>query len=115
DTYQSLLKRLGVQDPGAQAFLSKNTDASRLLGGRGGILVSVETTDRGQLLKLTARWPGNDDRLFERLVVESLGGELSARIETGELSASTQLASGTIRSSLFAATDAINLPDSVAI
>src|SRR5690606_36245927 len=33
----------------------------------------------------------------------------------GELSASTQLASGTIRSSLFAATDAINLPDSVAI
>ena len=115
DTLQSLLKRLGVQDPAAQAFLSGNTAAAQLFSGRTGKLVTVETSDRGQLLKLTARWLRSDERQFERLVVESRDGALSAQIETGELPASNKLASGTIRSSLFAATDAINLPDSVAV
>ena len=115
DSFQSLLKRLGVQDTDAQAFLSKNAEASRLFSGRSGKNVTVETTDRGQLLKLTARWLPDDERLFERLTVESVNGAFTARIESAELVATSKLASGAIRSSLFAATDEINLPDSVAI
>ena len=115
DSFQSLLKRLGVQDTDAQAFLSKSSEASRLFNGRSGKNVTVETTDRGQLLKLTARWLANDERLFERLTVEASNGGFTAQVESAELIATSKLSSGVIRSSLFAATDEVNLPDSVAI
>jgi murein DD-endopeptidase MepM/ murein hydrolase activator NlpD len=115
DTFQSLLKRLGVQDTDAQTFLSQSPEASRLFSGRTGKTVTVETTDRGQLLKLTARWLPDDERMFERLTVESVNGQFSAHVDSAELTATSKLASGVIRSSLFAATDEINLPDSVAI
>lgn len=115
DTAQSLLKRLGVDDREAETFLRKNTTAQQLLAGRASKLVHVEANDRGELLRLTARWLPNDERSFNRLVVERAPQGLSARMESGQLTASARLASGTIRSSLFAATDAVNLPDSVAV
>jgi murein DD-endopeptidase MepM/ murein hydrolase activator NlpD len=115
DTAQSLLKRLGVDDREAETFLRKNMTAQQLLAGRASKLVHVEANDRGELLRLTARWLPNDERSFNRLVVERAPQGLSARMESGELTASARLASGTIRSSLFAATDAVNLPDSVAV
>jgi murein DD-endopeptidase MepM/ murein hydrolase activator NlpD len=115
DTAQTLLRRLGVQDAAAEAFLRKNTQARQLFGGRSEKLVSVETTAQGALVRLTARWLPGDERNFARLVVEPEGKGLVARLETGELTASSRLASGIIYSSLFAATDAVNLPDSVAV
>jgi murein DD-endopeptidase MepM/ murein hydrolase activator NlpD len=115
DTAQSLLKRLGVTDREAETFLRKNATAQSLLAGRASKLVHAETNDRGELLRLTARWLPSDERMFNRLVVERGPSGLDARMETGALTASTRLASGTIRSSLFAATDALNLPDSVAV
>lgn len=115
DTAQTLLKRLGVGDREAETFLRKDSTARQLLAGRTSKLVQAETSDRGELLRLTARWLPNDERSFNRLVVERTPQGLGARMETGELTASARLASGTIRSSLFAATDAVNLPDSVAV
>jgi murein DD-endopeptidase MepM/ murein hydrolase activator NlpD len=115
DTAQSLLQRLGVSDTAAQNFLRADPTARQLFSGRSSKMVSVETSDSGELLRLTARWLPDDGRLFNRLVIEKQASGLSARIETGELTASAQLASGTIHSSLFAATDAANLPDSVAV
>ncbi|MDP2416599.1 MAG: M23 family metallopeptidase [Hydrogenophaga sp.] len=115
DTAQSLLQRLGVSDTNAQNFLRTDPTARQLFSGRSSKLVNAETTDSGELLRLTARWLPDDERKFNRLVIEKQASGLGARIETGELTASAQLASGTIRSSLFAATDAINLPDSVAV
>ncbi|MDO9201234.1 MAG: M23 family metallopeptidase [Hydrogenophaga sp.] len=115
DTAQSLLQRLGVSDTAAQNFLRADPTARQLFSGRSSKMVSVETSDSGELLRLTARWLPDDGRLFNRLVIEKQTSGLSARIETGELTASAQLASGTIHSSLFAATDAANLPDSVAV
>jgi murein DD-endopeptidase MepM/ murein hydrolase activator NlpD len=115
DTAQSLLGRLGVHDSAAEAFLRSDPVARGLLSGRPGKLVSVETTDRGQLLRLTARWIPDDGRQFTRLVIEPQAGHLTARLESGQLTASARLASGVIRSSLFAATDAANLPDGIAV
>ncbi|MDZ4123016.1 MAG: peptidoglycan DD-metalloendopeptidase family protein [Hydrogenophaga sp.] len=115
DTAQSLLQRLGVSDTAAQNFLRADPTARQLFSGCSSKMVSVETSDSGELLRLTARWLPDDGRLFNRLVIEKQTSGLSARIETGELTASAQLASGTIHSSLFAATDAANLPDSVAV
>ena len=115
DTAQSLLRRLGVSDSAAEAFLRTDPTARVLLSGRAGKLVSAEATDRGQLLKLTARWLPEEGRQFSRLVIEPQGSTLSARVETGQLTASARLAGGVIRSSLFAATDAANLPDGIAV
>lgn len=115
DTAQSLLQRLGVSDTNAQNFLRTDPAARQLFSGRSSKMVSAETTDSGELRRLTARWLPDDGRQFNRLVIEKQASGLSARIETAELTASAQLASGTIHSSLFAATDAANLPDSVAV
>ena len=115
DTAQSLLQRLGVSDTEAQNFLRTNPTAKQLFSGRSNKMVRAETSDRGELIRLSARWLPDDGRQFNRLVLEKQASGFGARIETGELTVSARLASGTIHSSLFAATDAANLPDSVAV
>lgn len=115
DTAQSLLQRLGVLDTAASEFLRNDPTARQLFGGRAGKLVTVETNDHQELLRLSARWLPDDEQVFHRLVVEPGVDGLSARVETGALVASTELAGGVIRSSLFAATDEAGLPDNVAV
>lgn len=116
DTAQSLLSRLGVNDAALLSFLRHDKTARELLVGRAGKLVSVQTTEQQTLLSLTARWlPASDAREFKRLVIERQGDGFQTRVETAPLQASQRLASGTITSSLFAATDRANLPDPVAI
>jgi murein DD-endopeptidase MepM/ murein hydrolase activator NlpD len=115
DTAQTLLQRLGVSDREADSFLRNDPTARQLLTGRAGKVVNAEASDRGDLQRLTARWLSSEEGQFNRLVVERTNTGLLARLEAGDLMASTKLASGTIRSSLFAATDAVNLPDSVAV
>jgi murein DD-endopeptidase MepM/ murein hydrolase activator NlpD len=115
DTVQSLLLRLGVRDSAAEAFLRSNPTAKQLLSVRERMIVTVQATDKGQMQRLIARWVPQDSRRFNRLVVEPRDAMLTARLETDELKSSARLAGGVISSSLFAATDAINLPDSVAV
>lgn len=115
DTAQSLLQRLGVRDGEALAFLRDDALARQLFGGRGGKHVTVESDGQQRLLRLTARWLPDDERSFNRLVLERGSQGWDSRLETGELTPSIRLGSGEIRSSLFAATDAANLPDSVAV
>lgn len=122
DTVASLLQRLGVADSAAQAFLSTHPTAAELLRGPAGKRVSVETTDDQQLLRLVARWappPTNtsssNDLQYKRLVIERGNGAFTAQIQTSELTTTLRLASGTIHSSLFAATDAARIPDSIAV
>lgn len=114
DSLQTLLQRLGVNDPAAVARL--RTDANmRHVVGRSGRLVHVEANERQELQRLTARWANSDGKTFQRLVVEATSDGLKSRLETGTLAASSRLGSGVIRSSLFAASDAAGIPDSVAI
>src|SRR5690606_24561330 len=116
DTPQSLLTRLGVSDSEAQAFLSRDPVARQLLASRQSRLVHAEASTQRGLQRLTARWADpKSERHFLRLVVERGESGLSARLEPGLLQASAQLASGEIQSSLFAATDAANVPDAVAV
>ena len=115
DTAESLLQRMGVADPLAAAFLRRDTLVQRNLLGRTGRLVSAETSDDHSLQRLTARWAHDDSGNFKRLVVEKTDRGFVSRIETAPLTASTRLAGGVIHSSLFAATDASNIPDGVAV
>lgn len=115
DTADTLLKRLGVSDAQAAAFLRTDALARQVLLGRAGRAVTAETAHGQNLNVLSARWSPDDDGLFKRLVIERKGDAFVSHIETAALTATTQLASGTIQSSLFAATDEAKIPDAVAV
>ncbi len=115
DTAESLLKRLGIADPAAAAFLRKNETARQALFGNAGRVVTAEADSRQQLTALRTRWVDADnDERFQRLVVERAGNGFAVRVESGALSAGQRLSSGVIRNTLFAATDDARLPDTVA-
>ena len=115
DTAEALLKRLGVSDVAAAAFLRNNPQVQQNLLGRAGRAITVEAAQDNTLFKLTARWSPEDDGMFKRLSVEKTASGFVARMETLPMTASSRLASGTINSSLFAATDEARIPDSIAV
>lgn len=114
DTAETLLKRLGVFDPQAAAFLRSDALAQKNLLGRAGRNVTAEAASNNALLKLQARWSPDEDGTFRRLTIEKNASGFASKLETLPLTPSTRLASGRISTSLFAATDDARLPDSVA-
>lgn len=114
DTAETLMKRLGISDPAATAFVRGNAEARMALFARVGRTVTAEATQENQLEKLSARWIPDADGGFKRFVVERTPTGFVARTERDMLTPGTRLASGTIRSSLFAATDDSRIPDAVA-
>ena len=115
DTPDALLKRLNIDDAAAAAFLRSDVTARLLWAGRSGKNVSAEASDNHQLIKLSSRWASDDETLFKRLVVERGVNGFSARVETAPYVATSRLSSGTVQSSLFAATDDARIPDGVAV
>jgi murein DD-endopeptidase MepM/ murein hydrolase activator NlpD len=115
DTADALLKRLNISDPAAAAFLRNDADARLILAGRPGKTVTAEASDSQQLLKLSMRWPTDDAAVFKRLTIERQGSGFVARVDDAPYNRSAHLASGTIQSSLFAATDEARIPDAVAV
>ena len=115
DTAESLLQRMGVADPAAAAFLRGDASVRQNMLGRSGRIVSAETTDDHRLTRLAVRWVPDESGTFRRLIVERVGDKFTSRIETAPLTTSSRLAGGIIHSSLFAATDASNIPDAVAV
>lgn len=114
DSVDSLLRRMGVDDAAAAAYLRSNQTVRQSLFARAGRNVRVETSEGGTLLKLSIRWSADGSETFNRLVVEKTMTGFSTGVETSQLTRSTKLASGTIQSSLFAATDDARIPDAVA-
>ena len=126
DTADSLLRRLGVSDVEAAQWLRTDPTARQLLLGRPGKLVSAQLTSNGRLLSLVARYPTDDDAPvtgpghFQRLRIERAPADQAEAgwhsvLERAPLEATVRLASGTIRSSLFGATDDAGIPDAVAV
>ena len=119
DTVESLLTRLGVRDATASAFMRSDYLSRQLLSGRGGKLVTVNTSADGSLQDLIARFPNENVELakthFNRMsLVRGSDGRWQSSVRPVPYGTTTRLASGTIRSSLFAATDEAGLPDAVA-
>lgn len=114
DTAQSLLKRLGVDDEQAASFLARDTAARLVLVGRPGRTVTVELDEQQRLQKLSTRWSPDDSDSFRRLTVLRTSRGFEAKVADLNLVMGTRLSSGTIRTSLFAATDEVGLPDAVA-
>ena len=115
DTAESLLRRLNINDSAAATFLRSDSKARTLLLSRAGRTVTAETSDDQRLLQLSMRWATDDDTQFQRLVISRNGEVFTSRVESAPYSISVRMASGNIKSSLFAATDDANIPDAVAI
>ncbi len=118
DSAATLMKRLGVSDAELNAFLLTDVGSRKIWQGRAGKLVSATADSTGKLTELVARYPADrDDQFsthFSRLTISRGATGFSSRIETVPLGTATRLASGTVRTSLFAATDDANLPDPIA-
>lgn len=118
DTADSLLRRLGVHDPVAAEYLRRDPIARQVLTGKGGKMVQALADARGNLLELTARSPSERieaaDTHFTRLTMKRIDARWLAMIETVPLTPQVRLGSGSIRTSLFAATDDAGLPDNIA-
>ena len=118
DTADSLLRRLGVNDPAAAAFLRTDPDARRLIEGRAGKMLQVRSAADGSLIELVARFPALDSSRanshFTRLTLKRSGGQFRSTLESAALVTQVRLGSGTVRSSLWAATDEARLPEAIA-
>ncbi len=117
ESAESLFRRLEIQDASAAQFISADPQARRLLQGRGKMLQARTSAD-GDLLELVARYPAEGGELakshFMRLTVIREQGRWVSRIETAGLTTQPRMASATIQTSLFSATDDARLPDAVA-
>ena len=117
DTMDSVLRRLNIDDAAAASFLRTDPVAQAILAGRAGRRVTAEASNDQRLLKLSMRLQADDETVFKRLVVvrNADGQGFSARLETAPYVSSAKLSSGTIQTSLFAATDEARIPEPVAV
>lgn len=118
DTADSLLRRMGAFDPAAAAFLRGDPLGQRVLKGRVGKMVQLSAEPDGTVHSMVVRFPAElaeqQATHFSRLSIERKGQGFSAKLETAPLQPQVRLGSGTVRSSLFVATDEAGIPDAVA-
>jgi murein DD-endopeptidase MepM/ murein hydrolase activator NlpD len=109
DTQASLLARLGIEDAEAENYLRSARDVRSLHQLVPGRAISAETTADGQLVTLRYL---NGNTL---MTITRSGDVFTAKEETAQLETRVLTAAGDIRSSLFAATDRLNVPDSIVL
>ncbi|MDR1853441.1 MAG: M23 family metallopeptidase [Azoarcus sp.] len=114
DTLQAIFRRLGVDDPQALSFLLDHRESARALRDlQPGDSFTAVVDVTGHLLSLRLPLSNGEDSLeVTRKAVEQPFRIVSASavsVETG-----TEMRNGVIQRSLFAATEAAGLPDSVA-
>lgn len=112
DTFASLIARLGIQDEEARRFILSSSQLQHLhrqmVPGR---VVSAYTTETGTLVSL--HFPMGSGETVT--TVERKNGQLHASEQTLKYESHRVLKSGEIRHSLFGATDAEGIPDSIAV
>jgi murein DD-endopeptidase MepM/ murein hydrolase activator NlpD len=109
DTVDGLLQRLNVEDAAASQFLRKDQTAESFRRLAPGSEVQAETRTDGSLL--TLRYLNNDGN---QVVVAKNADGFSLSEQPPQLEQRVFMSTGEIKSSLYAATDAADLPDAVA-
>lgn len=110
DTIGSLLARLQVEDPDATAYLRNARHLQSLYQLVPGRTVRAVTTRDGELVTLRYRHGDGTE-----LVVQKHGDDFFAHEQQLPTEARLLMSAGEIQTSLFAATDAAGLSDSVAV
>jgi murein DD-endopeptidase MepM/ murein hydrolase activator NlpD len=119
DNPDALLRRLGIFDASLATFMRANNDARRLFEGNAGKQIQARVDTDGAALELIARFapPSVDQQQshFVRVTINRADSGWRATAEVAPLGAQLRIGGGTIQSSLFAATDAADLSDSIAV
>lgn len=114
DTLATLMRRLGVTDDAAAGFIKSDALARTIMQLRAGKRVMARTSEDGELQQLTATLSDSRDGPVNALIIERDGDKFKAAITPAVLERRIEMRSGQIRSSLFAATDHAQIPDSIA-
>jgi murein DD-endopeptidase MepM/ murein hydrolase activator NlpD len=114
DTLGSLLNRLGVDDDAATSFIKSDRIAYQILQMKAGRQVQAETGDNGQLQQLSTTLYDNAGNPLKTVAVRRAGDHFTASESAPTLEKRVEMRTGEIRSSLFAATDAAQIPDNIA-
>lgn len=117
DTLASVLQRLDIDDGKLQGFLTHDASARSIYRLYPGRAVQAATDDEGKLIWLRyIHTPGNEvggQVVTKLLQVTAKDDGYQAEEVTQDTNLQTRVAVGTINSSLFAATDAAGIPDSI--
>lgn len=113
DSLAALMERLGVRDAEAAGFIRSDAAARALLTLRPGRRVQASVDAEGRLLSASTLLEGKDE--VKRLTIERQSSGFAAREVDAAIETRMEMRSGEIRSSLFAATDAAQVPDTVAM
>lgn len=116
DTLAALMIRLGIDDAGAGAFIKSDPVARKFLELKPGKLVQAQIGSNGELLQLNMLTSnGRGDQQLQFLTISRDGDGFTARETDVALEKRFEMRSGEIRTSLFAATDLAEIPDSIAV
>ncbi|MBU3735795.1 MAG: M23 family peptidase [Methylobacterium sp.] len=111
DTLSALLNRLNIRNEAAIRFLRTAPEASGLASQlRPGRTILAKTTADGELIELQYQIS-----LDQALVIRRAGGDYLAESPKLALQQEIRMNSAVIESSLFAASDAANIPDNIAL
>ncbi len=112
DTVMGLLQRLGVDDPAAVGFLKGSASTQSLFRQLSpGKNLTARTGPEGELQTLVFPLNGGKD---QALIVERQGDKFTASEQPLPLETQVVMKSAEIRYSLFGASDAAGIPDSIA-
>ena len=114
DTLAAVLARLGVDDENAAEFIKSDPVARSVLKLKPGKRIQAKTDANGDLQWLRSLVSDSRDVHPQHLTIARDGDGFNAIEAPIKLERRVEMHSGQIRSSLFAATDAAQIPDSVA-
>lgn len=115
DTLATLLSRLGVHDDEATTFIKSDRIAYSVLQLKAGRRVQAQTNRDGQLQRLETALSDSSGQPPRNVVIARGDNGFTASEVSAQLERRIEMHSSEIRSSLFAATDAAQIPDSVAM
>ncbi|WP_292931213.1 peptidoglycan DD-metalloendopeptidase family protein [Noviherbaspirillum sp.] len=114
DNLASLLNRLGVHDDAAAAFIKADRVAHSVLNLKAGRRVQAQTNKDGQLLRLMATLSEGSNQPIRNIVISRDGNQFTASESAAAMERRIEMHTAEIKSSLFAATDTAQIPDSIA-
>jgi murein DD-endopeptidase MepM/ murein hydrolase activator NlpD len=111
----SLMTRLGISDEAAANFIKSDSRARAFMQMRPGRRVQAKLDGDGGLISLSTAYADGRDAPLKNLVISRAGDSFTAQESAAPLEKRVEMRTAEIRSSLFAATDNAQIPDSVAL
>lgn len=114
DTLAAVFSRLGIDDANAAAFIKSNPVARDVLKLKPGKRLLARTDSEGDLQWLSGMVSDARDANPVNITIVRDGNGFKATESSAHFERRVEMHSGQVRSSLFAATDAAQIPDTVA-